>query len=591
MLTPRGWWFLVLSLTVAAMGGALVAQYRAPALWLASLTLIIWFGIEWAIFLVQARITMPQLRVTRTVLHNGEESRTLWCSQEYDVLVELHLPHGVLSYTLCDDRAPVGATTTGSRSWEGRITPDLPAKWQYQIRPDQSGMTRFEGVAVKASDLQGFFYFEHFVRAPVELLVLPQSAYFRRARRGDKRINSLPPPGVHRFRRPGTGSELLELRDYQPGDPPRRIAWRLSAKREQLITRVYESEVPLRCTMLIDASNATRLGPPGQTFLSSLTNISSGVAGMAMANRDLVGLAVTTDRGCRYLPPARTSAQLIHIHQALARATALLPVVGTDAVEDLIATALPVANDLYPDLMQPSVNRFPWWLGWLCPAPYDVRWHGRVVDARWRRRIAMFSPTHRTYSAARKRLAALIACKYRLPSAAVAYLFEDNRILAKWLQHFLVEHRVPVNLPVYDHAGRDRFSGRRVMNQMAKALLRAVGRGRDNELFVLMGEFVERAEDLAPLIKAVRVARGRHHQLLIIQSGRLYEAETPTTDMKLGAMLAIAERARRARAWHVVRQQFGRLGVPMIAADEGDPTALILHRLEQIRMAEGARRT
>ena len=57
-----------------------------------------------------------------------------------------------------------------------------------------------------------------------------------------KRHNLLPPPGVHRHRRPGSGGELLDLRDYLPGDPPKTIAWKVSARRDKLITREYERD-------------------------------------------------------------------------------------------------------------------------------------------------------------------------------------------------------------------------------------------------------------------------------------------------------------------------------------------------------------
>src|SRR5207302_354096 len=64
------------------------------------------------------------------------------------------------------------------------------------------------------------------------------------------------PPGMHRLYRPGSGSELLDLRDYQPGDPPRTIAWKVSARRDKLITKELEREVPVRCTLLLDTSRS-----------------------------------------------------------------------------------------------------------------------------------------------------------------------------------------------------------------------------------------------------------------------------------------------------------------------------------------------
>ncbi len=51
---------------------------------------------------------------------------------------------------------------------------------------------------------------------------------------------------------------------------------------------------------------------------------------------------------------------------------------------------------------------------------------------------------------------------------------------------------------------------------LASALLRAVGQGRDNELFVLLADLLELDDALDPLLKAVRVAVSRHHQVVLV---------------------------------------------------------------------------
>ena len=47
-------------------------------------------------------------------------------------------------------------------------------------------------------------------------------------------------------------------------------------------------------------------------------------------------------------------------------------------------------------------------------------------------------------------------------------------------------------------------------------LLRCVSRGHDNELFVLLADLLEMGEHIDPLLRAVRVARARHHQVFVI---------------------------------------------------------------------------
>ncbi|MFX9065594.1 hypothetical protein ABTN38_19505, partial [Acinetobacter baumannii] len=51
---------------------------------------------------------------------------------------------------------------------------------------------------------------------------------------------------------------------------------------------------------------------------------------------------------------------------------------------------------------------------------------------------------------------------------------------------------------------------------LSGALLRAVSQGRDNELFVLLADLLELTEHLGPLLRAVKVALARHHQVMVV---------------------------------------------------------------------------
>lgn len=575
---------MILALTVASVGGVM-AMRDSRTLLIVSMALIIWFAFEWSIFVVRVRITSKGIRVRRIIRDSRGPVSALWTGQSFLVEVTVSLTKGRLPLVKLNDRAPVAADLIdGTLEFQGQLDANTSAMWEFQAQARQLGMVRFEGVRVRLADYQGFFFHELFLRDPIERPVLPVLAEAD-SRRGDKRLNLLPPPGVHRHRRPGTGSELLELRDYRPGDPPRRIAWKISARRDQLITREYESEVPLRCTMILDAGSMTRLGQPGQSALARFCKIAATVAQSAIGHRDLVGLAVCDENDLTYLRPARTSAQLIDILKLLARAASLSPIVDMESVKSVLPRAHTLASDLYPDLMSHSINRFPAWLPWLCPPPVYIRLSsGRLATsflARWRQ---VFRIRYRRRYAWRKRVAAVIAAKYALPPGATALLLEDDASAARWMQHFLAEHRVPYEVPgraITDHE---------TISRQARALIHAVSRGRDNELFVLMGEYVGRAGQLDDLLRAVRVARARHHQVLIVQPGQPPDQPGPlpmTADVKL--LLRHAEQSRRARGWRTLRKAFGRMGALVLPAASGDPARLILHRLEQLRAIQGAR--
>ena len=171
------------------------------------------------------------------------------------------------------------------------------------------------------------------------------------------------------------------------------------------------------------------------------------------------------------------------------------------------------------------------------------------------------------------------------------------------MQRFLADHQVPYDVPLYDARGRYLFARPAKVEVLAKALLRAVSRGHDNELYVVLADLLELDEHLGPLLKAVRVARARHHTVLVVCP---WPAGLPPPDRRMRSdaldtaagdacrrrtwSRRMAQAPGRARTWRAVRRAFGRMGVPVLNAAAGDPARLILHRLEQLRAVQGASR-
>jgi hypothetical protein len=176
-------------------------------------------------------------------------------------------------------------------------------------------------------------------------------------------------------------------------------------------------------------------------------------------------------------------------------------------------------------------------------------------------------------------------------------LLEDDAACSGWLQRFLSDHQAPYDVPVYDDSGRYLFARPAKIEVIAQALTRSVGRGHDNELFVLLADLLELENDLGPLLKAVRVARARHHQVMIVcpwpaGTPRRHRGTPPLPPLDAAPeeLASYAAEMRAARAWQAVRRAFGRLGVPVLRAAKSDTARLILHRLEQLRAMQGGRR-
>ena len=95
-----------------------------------------------------------------------------------------------------------------------------------------------------------------------------------------------------------------------------------------------------------------------------------------------------------------------------------------------------------------------------------------------------------------------LAAEYRANMAAVLEryeikadirkaLLEDDDAFSLLLQRFLADHQVPYMLPLYDASGHYLFAAPDKVAVLASALLHTVGKGRDNELFVLLADLLE----------------------------------------------------------------------------------------------------
>jgi hypothetical protein len=427
-----------------------------------------------------------------------------------------------------------------------------------------------------------------------------------------KRLNVLPLIGGHHHRRPGVGNELLELRDYRPGDPPKMIAWKASARRDKLMTRELESSVPIRCTLFLDASQSTRVGPVGATALARLVTLASGVTQVNHRERDLTGLCVVDDEATRvWIPPGRGSRHALRIAEALAHA-ASLPL--TTALRDrdvLVYHAYGLLQDWYPDLLHDDVNAFPWWLPYWTPKPlYTVPgprpqarhwWTVPLVALRrsfsyWLRAplrslwLRMSPFAHRT-TRLRKRVAAAIAVLHNLGPGGLARLLEDDLMCEKHLQRWLGEHHVAVPTPLYDRDGNYLFSSPNKTRLLADALLLAVRRAKDNELFVLCADLLEPDQNLERLQHAVAVAVARHHQVIVMLPwpGELAmpgeRTPPPRQVPMLHRLMMQASAARLNQAFARARHELSRRGALVLCAAADDAVDVVLERMQRLRAA------
>src|SRR5690606_24150780 len=113
--------------------------------------------------------------------------------------------------------------------------------------------------------------------------------------------------GQHRSRERGAGLEFVQYRNYEPGDEPRRIDWKLYARSDRLFVRDAERESQLSVWVLLDTSASmgqADAARPDWSRLDAARALAACIFEVALGQGDPFGLALVGGGGLSLLPPA-----------------------------------------------------------------------------------------------------------------------------------------------------------------------------------------------------------------------------------------------------------------------------------------------
>lgn len=255
-----------------------------------------------------------------------------------------------------DDARGVNLRPVASSMLDVTIHPstlDLPAaskvRFEIRVRAKRVGRWGVHGIAleVRGTPLGGEGLYEvplmfanpHGVEVmPKPLFAMLQTARGGRARRVAEAGRPAPLAGE--------GEHLKELREHVAGDPFKRIAWKASARRGQLLVREMEREERDIAWLVLDASVELWAGEQGSAPLDVAVDELGGIAARHLAKGDRVGLVVFASRVRTWLPPALGPLQASKLAAALASAASM---VDSDRCElDESELAQRVAEHLRP---------------------------------------------------------------------------------------------------------------------------------------------------------------------------------------------------------------------------------------------------
>ena len=101
----------------------------------------------------------------------------------------------------------------------------------------------------------------------------------------------------------GDVMEVARRRDYVPGDDYRHIDWAWCARRDELLTRVFERYEDAHFYILLDCSASMGAGRPSKFHLARQAAAALGY--LALSRLDRLGVAAFADGLAAELPPLR----------------------------------------------------------------------------------------------------------------------------------------------------------------------------------------------------------------------------------------------------------------------------------------------
>jgi uncharacterized protein (DUF58 family) len=175
-----------------------------------------------------------------------------------------------------------------------------------------------------AFDRFGLFVFEREQRAAVPVRVYPRAEHLREIVRPHR---TQPYVGNIVARQKGEGIEFADLRPYVPGDRVRRVNWRATARRGELVVNEDHPERNAATVLLLDSFAEARLGEAGTLDLA--VRAAAGIAAACLSRRDQVGM-LSFGGTVNWLEPAMGTVQLYRIVEAVLDTEIVLSYVWRD---------------------------------------------------------------------------------------------------------------------------------------------------------------------------------------------------------------------------------------------------------------------
>ncbi len=309
--TPRGNTLLLLSAALASLGvvGALESQ-----------AFLLYAGVGLFLFyyasklLLQLKVgALDRLEITRKFAPKVGEGSLL------DVEVGfVNRTFVRLQLELLDAYPPFFRMKSGANAAVINVPAKGSAELRYKVAPTSIGSNAFGPLRLVTRDIAGLFFYERSVTEAVPSVVEVTPAG-RALERGVLSAVALSTYGGSiTSRTKGEGLEFADIRQYEPGDPYKRIEWHSTAKTNRLMVRELYAETQLNVMVLLDSTESMAYGEAGRTKLDYAARAVASLVAYLSRRGDFLGLTVMQGgRPASVIPLARGQLQAHRLLGAL----------------------------------------------------------------------------------------------------------------------------------------------------------------------------------------------------------------------------------------------------------------------------------
>jgi len=198
---------------------------------------------------------------------------------------------------------------------------NIPAKGyaelRYVIKPTSIGANKFGPLRTITRDIAGLFFYERSIEIPTNMIeVTPAQIEVSRGSLSTVVLSAY--GGSLTSKRKGEGMEFDDLREYEQGDPYKRIEWLSTARTGRLMVRQLRADTQLNIMVLLDSTQTMAYGEAGQTKLDYSARSVASLLGYLGRRGDFIGITVMKgENDFEIVPLGRGETQITRIMHIL----------------------------------------------------------------------------------------------------------------------------------------------------------------------------------------------------------------------------------------------------------------------------------